>query len=169
MSFRLSFHLALLDPTRAHWLDDPPDTSCKDSTRQYAVDDPLLSCNSRSGVRVPPPAPKGAGQMLYSKASNGSPVSGTVIPRVLVAPAPLRYVGVHPIIHRPSMSLLRRPTPGEIMEGGRFARPLRAGRAIARNLRNQLRLRRHSCNSTRRLISRTESSSPEGAPEGRPR
>jgi hypothetical protein len=44
MSFSLSFHQPLLGPTGAHWLDDPPDLSCKDSTRQYAVDDPLLSC-----------------------------------------------------------------------------------------------------------------------------
>jgi hypothetical protein len=27
MSFRLSFHQALLGPTGAHWLDDPPDLS----------------------------------------------------------------------------------------------------------------------------------------------
>jgi hypothetical protein len=45
MSLRLSFHQALLGPTGAHWLDDPPDVSCNDSTRQHAVDDPLLSCN----------------------------------------------------------------------------------------------------------------------------
>jgi len=45
MSFCLSFHLALLGPTAAHWLDDPSDLTCKDSTRQHAVDDPLLSCN----------------------------------------------------------------------------------------------------------------------------
>jgi hypothetical protein len=44
MSFRLSFHLALLGPTGAHWLDDPPDLSCKENTRQHAVDDPRLSC-----------------------------------------------------------------------------------------------------------------------------
>ena len=37
-------------------------------------------------------------------------------------------------IHRPSMGLLRRPTPGEIVEGGRFSRPCGPG-AIARNLR----------------------------------
>ena len=45
MSFCLSFHLALLGPTGAYWLDDPSDVSCKDSTRQHPVDDPLLSCN----------------------------------------------------------------------------------------------------------------------------
>jgi hypothetical protein len=45
MSFRLSFHLLLLSPTEAHWLDDPSDLTCKDSTQQHAVDDPLLSCN----------------------------------------------------------------------------------------------------------------------------
>jgi hypothetical protein len=47
MSFPLSFHLVLLGLTGAHWLDDPSDVSCKDSTRQYAVDDPLLSCKQR--------------------------------------------------------------------------------------------------------------------------
>jgi hypothetical protein len=45
MSFCLSFHQALPGPTGAHWLDDPSDVSCKDSTRQHPVDDPLLSCN----------------------------------------------------------------------------------------------------------------------------
>jgi hypothetical protein len=52
MSFRLSFHLALLGPTGAYWLDDPSDLSCKQSTRQYAVDDPLLSCKQqvRQGI-----------------------------------------------------------------------------------------------------------------------
>jgi hypothetical protein len=48
-SFRLSFHPALLGPTGAHWLDDPPDLSCKESTRQYSADGPRLSCNSRRG------------------------------------------------------------------------------------------------------------------------
>jgi len=42
LSFRLSFHPALLGPTRVHWLDDPLDVSCKDSTRQHAMDDTLL-------------------------------------------------------------------------------------------------------------------------------
>jgi hypothetical protein len=41
-SFWLSFHQALFRLTGAHWLDDPPDLSCKDSTRQHPVDDPLL-------------------------------------------------------------------------------------------------------------------------------
>lgn len=45
VSFCLSFHLQLLSPSGTHWLDDAPRLSCKDSTRQYAVDDPLLSCN----------------------------------------------------------------------------------------------------------------------------
>ena len=44
MSFRLSFHPAPLGPTGAHWLDNLPDLACKDSTQQYPVDDPLLSC-----------------------------------------------------------------------------------------------------------------------------
>jgi hypothetical protein len=45
VSFRLSFHPALLGLTGAHWLDDPPDLSCKETTRQHAVDGSLLSCN----------------------------------------------------------------------------------------------------------------------------
>jgi hypothetical protein len=46
MSLRLSFHQPLLSPTGAHWLDDPPDLSCKASTPQHAVDGWPLSCNS---------------------------------------------------------------------------------------------------------------------------
>jgi PPOX class probable F420-dependent enzyme len=42
-SFRWSFHQPLLGETGAYWLDDPPDVSCKESTRQYAVDgSPLI-------------------------------------------------------------------------------------------------------------------------------
>jgi hypothetical protein len=37
-----SFHQPLLGPTGAYWLDDGPDLSWQDSTRQHAVDDPLL-------------------------------------------------------------------------------------------------------------------------------
>jgi hypothetical protein len=33
-----SFHLALLDPTEAHWLDDASDLSCKEPTGQHAGD-----------------------------------------------------------------------------------------------------------------------------------
>jgi hypothetical protein len=60
MSFSVSFHPALLGPTGAHWLDDAPDVSRKDSTRQHAVDDPRLSCKQQAGGSVPPPAPKTA-------------------------------------------------------------------------------------------------------------
>jgi hypothetical protein len=52
MSFRLSFHLALLGLSGPQWLDNPPDLSCQDSTRQHAVDDSRLSCKQQSGVRV---------------------------------------------------------------------------------------------------------------------
>ena len=54
LSFRLSFHQALLGPTGAHWLDDLSDLSCKDSTRQHPVDDPLLSCKQQVGGSSPP-------------------------------------------------------------------------------------------------------------------
>jgi hypothetical protein len=39
--------------TERYLLDDAPDLSCKDSTRQHTVDDPLLFVSSRLGVRVP--------------------------------------------------------------------------------------------------------------------
>ena len=54
MSFHLSFHLGLLQPTGAHWLDDPPDLTCKDSTRQHSVDDSRLSCKQQVGGSSPP-------------------------------------------------------------------------------------------------------------------
>jgi hypothetical protein len=41
-SFRWSFHLGLLDPTGAYWLDDPSDLTCKDSSQHYSMDDPRL-------------------------------------------------------------------------------------------------------------------------------
>jgi hypothetical protein len=47
MSFRLSFHLAPLGVTAPHSLDRVPGLSCKDSTGQHAVDDPLLSCKQQ--------------------------------------------------------------------------------------------------------------------------
>ena len=59
MSFCLSFHLALPGLSGAHWLDDPPDVSCKNHTRQYAVDDPRLSCKQQVGGSSPPPAHRG--------------------------------------------------------------------------------------------------------------
>jgi hypothetical protein len=49
MSFQLSFHLAPLGPSGAYWLDDPSDLTSMDSTRQHAVDDPLLSCKQPVG------------------------------------------------------------------------------------------------------------------------
>jgi len=49
-SFRWSFHLGLLGPTGAHWLDDPSNVSCKESTQQYPVDDSLLSCKQLPAV-----------------------------------------------------------------------------------------------------------------------
>jgi len=42
MSFCLSFHLAPLATTGPHWLDDPSDVSCNESTHQHAVDDARL-------------------------------------------------------------------------------------------------------------------------------
>jgi hypothetical protein len=53
MSFFLSFHQALLGLSETYWLDDPSELTCQDSTQQYPVDDPLLSCNSRLGFESP--------------------------------------------------------------------------------------------------------------------
>jgi hypothetical protein len=52
-SLRWSFHLAPLGPTGAHWPDDPPDVTCKDSTGQHSTDGCPLSVTSRLAVRVP--------------------------------------------------------------------------------------------------------------------
>ena len=49
-SFQLSFHLAPLGVTGPHSLDKVPELSCKDSTRQYAVDDLRLSCKQQERV-----------------------------------------------------------------------------------------------------------------------
>src|SRR5919106_6280 len=46
-------------------------------------------------------------------------------------------------IQRPSMGLLRRPTPGEIVEGGRLGRPCGPGALRAQLEKTNLRLRRH--------------------------
>jgi len=44
MAVRVAVHQALLGPTGAYWLDDPPDVSSKDSTGQHAADELRLSC-----------------------------------------------------------------------------------------------------------------------------
>ena len=54
MSFSVSFHQALLSPTGAYWLDDPSDLTCKETTRQHDVDDPLLSCKQQVEDWSPP-------------------------------------------------------------------------------------------------------------------
>jgi hypothetical protein len=51
-------------------------------------------------------------------------------------------------IHCPSMGLLRRPTPGEIVEGGRFSRPCGPGAHSRASQKTSLRLHRHFCIST---------------------
>jgi hypothetical protein len=50
-------------------VDDQPDVSCKDSTSQYAVDDPLLSTDLAVGGSNPSRRPETAGQRRYSRAS----------------------------------------------------------------------------------------------------
>jgi hypothetical protein len=41
----MSFQLAPLTAIGAYWLDDLPNLSCQDGTRQRSVDGSLLSCN----------------------------------------------------------------------------------------------------------------------------
>ena len=99
MSFRLSFHQPLLSPTGAHWLDDPPELSSRDSTHQYAVDDPLLSCNQQVGGSSPPASSQNGSSQAVSVASGGdlaAEMSSSVACRAAGAPAPLRYIGVRP-------------------------------------------------------------------------
>ena len=99
MSFHLSFHLTLLGPTGAYWLDDPFDLSCKDSTQQYPVDDPPLSCKQQVGGSSPPASSQNGRSQAVSVASGGDSaeeMSSSVACRAAGAPAPLRYVGVPP-------------------------------------------------------------------------
>jgi len=62
----MSFHLALLVPSGPHWLDNAPNVTCKDSTRQHSLDGYPLSCkqlgeidglNVEEGARQPSPRP----------------------------------------------------------------------------------------------------------------
>src|SRR5215218_5273417 len=54
MSFCLSFHHGVPRTTGPHWLDGPSDLSCQDSTCQYVVDDPRLSCKQQGWGLFPP-------------------------------------------------------------------------------------------------------------------
>ena len=60
------------------------------------------------------------------------------------------------LIHCPSMGLLRRPTPGEIVEGGRLGRPCGPGAHSRAFQKTNLRLRRHSHISTHGVLSLTD-------------
>src|SRR5215207_9235592 len=94
MSFRLSFHRGLLSPTGAHWLDDPPDVSCKENTRQYPVDGPLLSCKQQVGGSSPPASSQNRSSEAISVASGGCWAKGMSFLRRLSCrrrAAPLRY------------------------------------------------------------------------------
>ena len=51
MSFCLSFHLALLDRTGAHWLDDLSDVTCKETTGQHVLTIRSCPVNSRLVLR----------------------------------------------------------------------------------------------------------------------
>jgi hypothetical protein len=47
-----TLHRRPLSPSGAHWLDDPPDLSCKESTGQHPVDGCQLSCK-QLGLTLP--------------------------------------------------------------------------------------------------------------------
>jgi hypothetical protein len=80
-----SFHQPLLDRTGAHWLDDPPDVSCLDSTCQYAVDDPLLSCKQQGRIG------SGVWPMLGGSALRTDRRRKQIRPRSRAALAPVRW------------------------------------------------------------------------------
>jgi hypothetical protein len=68
---------------------------------------------------------------------------GRVTGKTVGKPAPLRYVGVRPIDSSPVDGLLRRPTPGEIVEGGRLGRPCGPGALSRASKKPSSRLGRH--------------------------
>jgi hypothetical protein len=47
-------------------LDDPSNVSCKESTQQYPVDDPLLSCKQQVGGSSPPASSQNGRSQAYS-------------------------------------------------------------------------------------------------------
>ena len=95
-----SFHLPLLGPSGAGWLDGPPDRTCKDSTGQRAVDG-CPSCKQRwTSARTHddevcglPGAPEHANQSILRVAQSGllsracSATSSTTIRRSWTAAA----------------------------------------------------------------------------------
>jgi hypothetical protein len=68
MSVPMSFHPALLGPTGAHGLDDSPDVTCMETTRQHAVDGPRLSCKQQVGGSSPPASSQTA-EVRYARAA----------------------------------------------------------------------------------------------------
>jgi hypothetical protein len=101
MSFRLSFHLALLGATGAYWLDDLSDVSCKDSTRPYAVDGPLLSCKQQVGGSSPPAssqnrAPVSAGQLAAAAGLSASYARALIAQFQARPPATVEQTGRRP-------------------------------------------------------------------------
>jgi hypothetical protein len=77
VSFRLSFHPALLAATGADWLDDPPDLGCQETTCQHAVDGWPLSCNllpCQERPTTPKPSPR-----CPAAASGWSPITAKLV------------------------------------------------------------------------------------------
>ena len=148
MSFRLSFHQALLGPTGGHWLDDPPDVSCQDSTQHYPVDGPLLSCKQQVGGSSPPPAqrhdPPGRSLAVGGPAAGrdrgrgpgvgqpaaGRPGRGAAQDRGLYHPQRRCPLRAHPTTPTPTASRWRQASTGAVQTG--IDRELTSGHGPAR-------------------------------------
>jgi hypothetical protein len=94
MSFCLSFHQALLGPTGAHWLDDPPDLSCKERTGRHAVDGWPLSCKQELEVFYPDDCPCGPIRRSWPT-TPPRPASGP-LPATLTRLSPAAWAGRPP-------------------------------------------------------------------------
>jgi hypothetical protein len=125
-SFCWSFHQAVVGLTGAHWLDDPPELSCKDSIGQHSVDGPLLSCKQQVGGSSPPASSQHRRSQACSadgaRVSAGQLAAATGLSaryaRALVAefqaqlPAALQHNGRRPAAAMiDAWSLTQRPVP----------------------------------------------------------
>ena len=116
-------------------MDDPADVSSQNRPGWYLLDGAFRLVIGRSRVRIPPRAPKPQLRryflaLLAAQRRRPDPSLGWIIAPA-GAPPPLRYVGVRPIDPTPVEALVRRPTPGDIVEDGTIQPALRTGRAFA--------------------------------------
>jgi hypothetical protein len=130
-----------------HWMKSSPHLNSHDGPWRVQLEGFSPTRNRKVEGSNPSSGSKTAGQRGFLAMLTGQRQQA-VIPlvghRAVSASAPLRYEESVWPIEGPSMGLLRRPTPGEIVEGGRLGRPCGPGALRARSEKTSLRLCRLS-------------------------